>query len=165
MLIELHIRRISKKTGEPGTDVPMGDVVYKFRPDPSLTDGDEKAHVCEVKNEAHIKRFLEISEAYTKYGEQPKPIQPEPEPVFEEIPPEPSKEDELQTEEELDIEMQMCETIVGMTVSEAKDELGGLSDTALKKLVIMEKAGQARKGLLSAIADEQESRLAEEDDA
>ena len=45
-----------------------------------------------------------------------------------------------------------------MKVSEAKAQLPGLSDTALEKLAVMEKAGQARKGLLSAIADEQEGR-------
>jgi hypothetical protein len=164
MLLEIHIRRVSRKTGKPGTDVRMEDVLYTFAPNPALTNGDEEAHVCEVTDEEHVARFLAIGEAYTKYGEKLTPPAPPPEPVLEEIPEEPTIEDELQVEEDLDIELEMCETIVGMKVSEAKVELTGLSDTALAKLSIMEKAGQARKGLLSAIAEEQENRLYEETD-
>lgn len=164
MLLEIHIRRVSRKTGKPGTDVRMEDVLYTFEPNAALTNGDEEAHVCEVSDDEHVARFLAIGEAYTKYGEKLAPPAPPPEPVVEEIPDEPSLEDELQVEEDLDIELAMCETIVGMKVSEAKAELAGLSDTALSKLTVMEKAGQVRKGLLSAIADEQESRLYEEDD-
>jgi hypothetical protein len=159
MLLELHIRRVSRKTGKPGTEIQMGDALYTFEP-----NADTEAHVCEVTNEDHVARFLSISEAYTKYGEDLKKPAPPPEPVFEEIPEEPSLEDQLQVEEELDIELEMCETIVGMKVSEAKAELHALSDNALSKLAIMEKAGQARKGMLSAIAQEQEDRLYEEDD-
>jgi hypothetical protein len=161
MLIELHIRRVSRKTGKPGSEVSMGDVVYTFAPNPALTDGDEEAHVCEVDNDAHVAKFLSITEAYSKYGDElTPPAPPQPEPVLEEIPDEPSPEDELQEEQDLDLELQMCETLVGMTVSEAKAALAGLSDTALEKLAVMEKAGQARKGLLSAIAEEQEERVA-----
>jgi len=157
MLIELHIRRTRNGVG---SEISFPGVVYKFHPQPKLTDGDEAAHVCEVKDEAHLARLLSIKE-YTEYGE-PMVDVVLPEPVLEEIPDEPSEEDLLQEEEDLDIEMQMCETIVGMKVSEAKDQLGGLTDNALAQLSVMERAGQARSTLLEAIDDEIAAR--EEED-
>jgi len=141
MLIESHIRR------KNGSKISLGKDVYHFSPDK------EGRHVAEVKNEEHIARLLSITECYTKVGEDlVEPEVPEViEPVLEMIPDEPSADDLLQVEEELDIEAQMCETIVGMKVSDASAELSGLSVAGLRKLADMEIAGQARTTLLSAI--------------
>jgi hypothetical protein len=161
MLIELHIRRT--RNGVGSTISFPGGVSYEFKPRPDLTGGDGEAHVCEVDDEAHVSRLLSIRE-YTEYGEDMASLVKEPVPKLVEIPDEPSKEDELQEEEDLEIEMQMCETVVGMKVSEAKEQLPGLSDKALSQLATMERAGQARKSLLEAITQELESRAEGSDD-
>ncbi len=158
MLIELHIRRT--RNGVGSTINMPGGVKYEFKPRPDLTEGNDDAHVCEVEDEAHVARFLSIKE-YTEYGDEMTEPEPEPEPVLEEIPDEPSEEDELKEEQDADLELAMCETIVSMTVSDAKKELGGLSDDSLAQLAVMERAGQARSTLLEAIEDEQEYRQEE----
>lgn len=55
-LIECKIRR------KNGTDVPMGDELYKFKP---RKDG---AHVCEVEDPTHIQMFLMVPEGYKLHG-------------------------------------------------------------------------------------------------
>ncbi len=151
MLVELHIRRTRNGVG---STIAMYDVEYEFKP----REGSGEAHVCEVENEEHLARLLSIKE-YTKFGDKmTEPVVVAP--VLEEIPDEPSEDDLLQVEEDEDIEMAMCETIVGMKVSDAASELGGLSDEALGQLAVMERAGQARKSLLATIQDEQEARAA-----
>lgn len=52
MKIESIIRR------KNGTDVKLGNAVYRFRPD------EEGRHVCDVENEDHIGTFLGIKEGY-----------------------------------------------------------------------------------------------------
>lgn len=162
MLIECHIRRISRKTGLPGSNISMGGKNYAFAPSPDLTDGDE-AHVCLVEDEAHVAGFLAVTECFTEYGEPLQPPAP-PEPVIVEIPDEPSIEDALQVDEDLDIELQMCETIIGMGVREAAEQLKELSDKALEQLTIMEKAGQARETFLEVVAEELAARKRVEDE-
>ena len=153
MLVELHIRRTRNGVG---SSIKMPGVTYEFKP----REGSGDAHVCEVKDEAHLSRLLSIKE-YTKFGDKmTEPVAVAP--VLEEIPDEPSDEDLLQVEEDENIEMAMCETIVGMKVSDATSELGDLSDEALAQLAVMERAGQARKSLLTAIDDEQTARQEEE---
>ena len=156
MLVELHIRRTRNGVGS-NIDMPNGK--YWFRPQ----DGSGDAHVCEVEDESDLARLLSIKQ-YTKFGEAMVEPVPEPEPEFVEIPDEPSEEDELQEEEDQDIELAMCETIVGMKVSDAKNELGGLSDDALGQLAVMERAGQARTTLLVAIDEEQTVRQEESEE-
>lgn len=156
MLIELHIRRVSKRTGKPGSEISLGGTSYIFEPRPDLTDGDESAHVAQVDDPAHIKRLLSIRE-YTMYGDEPEPLE---EPTFdpdEYEPPVEERAPEL-TEEEMDLEYQMCETIISMTVSEAKEHLASLSQKALEQLTVMERAGSARSTLLAAIEEERRSR-------
>lgn len=51
----------SKIKREGGTEIPFGNVVYKFLP---YTDG---AHVCEVGNPEHADRLLAITEGYCLY--------------------------------------------------------------------------------------------------
>jgi len=153
MLVELHIRRTRNGVG---STIPMPNGKYEFKP----RKGSGEAHVCEVKDEADLAMFLAIRE-YTEFGEEMADVIPEPEPVLEEIPDEPSEDDKLQEEEDADLELAMCETIVSMTVSEATDELGGLSDSALVALATMERAGKARATLLEAIDDEQDARQQE----
>ena len=155
MLVELHIRRTRNGVG---STIAMYDVEYEFKP----REGSGEAHVCEVKNEEHLSRFLSIKE-YTKFGDKMTEPKPAPAPVLEEIPDEPSEEDLLQVEEDENLELSMCETIVSMTVSEAKSALGGLSEDSLVQLAVMERAGQARKSLLTAIEDEQDARQEEDD--
>ena len=62
----MKIECILKREG--GSVVDLGGVEYHFEP---LADG---AHVADVENEAHIDRFLSISEGYKLYHgkEQPK---------------------------------------------------------------------------------------------
>jgi len=156
MLIELHIRRVNRKTGVAGTRVPFPDkTVYEFAPD----DEHGESHVCEVGNPAHIKRLLGIRE-FTMFGDEPEPLEEEKsvEPEVE-IDDEPSVDVFNETEEaEFDLELDMCETIVGMNVMDARAELANLSDAALEKLLLMERAGAARSTLLQSIDDEQATR-------
>ena len=154
MLLELHIRRTRNGVG---SNISFGKTVYRFEPRPDVTDGDDEAHVCEVEDEAHLSRLLSIPE-YTPYGQDMKEPEPEPEPVLVEIPDEPSETDKLQEEEDADLELQMCETIVSMKVSDAVAELEELSDESLAQLAVMESAGKARKSLLEAISDHQQIR-------
>lgn len=51
----------SKIKREGGTEIPFGNVAYKFLP---YTDG---AHVCEVGNPEHADRLLAITEGYCLY--------------------------------------------------------------------------------------------------
>jgi len=156
MLVELHIRRTRNGVG---STINMPNGKYEFKP----RKGSGEAHVCEVENESDLARLLSIRE-YTEFGEAMAAIIPEPKPVLVEIPDEPSESDELQEEEDTDLELQMCETVVGMKVSEAKSELGGLSDSALSQLAVMERAGQARTTLLAAIVEEQDARQVDDDE-
>jgi hypothetical protein len=148
MKIESHIRR------KNGSNIKLGTEVYNFRADKL------GRHVAEVTNEEHIGRLLSITECYTKAGEDLTAAAPPvvEEPVLEMIPDEPSEEDKLQVEAETDLELEMCETIVGLNVTLASAELAGLSDEALGKLAEMEIAGQARSTLLAAIDAETEAR-------
>jgi hypothetical protein len=147
MLIECHTRR------KKGTTVNFPGVSYHFKP---TKEGGP--HVCEVKDEGHIARLLSITECYTEAGhELPKPKKPPSAPIVE-IPDEPSDEDKLKVEEDLDIELQMCETIIGMNVRDASEQLGVLSDPALEQLATMEMSGQARSTLLQAIEEERTLR-------
>lgn len=163
MLIECHIRRTSRKTGQPGSDINLGGASYSFVPNPDATNGDAEAHVCKVEDEAHVTRLLSIAECYTEYGEALKPPTP-PEPVIVEIPDEPSAEDALRVDEDLDIELQMCETIIGMSPREAAEQLADLSEKALDQLATMEKAGQARETFLEVVAEELAARKRVEDE-
>lgn len=80
MLIESRIRRVryplrpdgSGRDTVVGTTVTFDNVMYRFFPQPKLTKGDSEAHVCEVKNEAHIERFLDIPEGFCEYGKPPR---------------------------------------------------------------------------------------------
>jgi hypothetical protein len=153
MLVELHIRRTRNGVG---SNISMPNGQYWFRPQ----EGSGDAHVCEVTDESDLAKLLAIKE-YTEFGQPMVEPPPEPEPVLQEIPDEPSEEDLLQEEEDEDLELAMCETIVGMKVSEARDQLGTLSDESLAQLATMERAGQARKSLLAAIQDEQVARQEE----
>lgn len=56
----MQIECILKRDG--GTKADIDEIEYHFAPQP---DG---AHVAEVEREAHIRRFLNIPEAYRKYG-------------------------------------------------------------------------------------------------
>lgn len=150
MLVELHIRRTRNGVG---SNISMPGGMYNFKP----AEGSGEAHVCEVEDEADLAMFLKIKE-YTPFGEDMKDPVPEPEPVVEEIPDEPSDDDKLQVEEDADLELSMCETIVSMKVSDAVSQLEDLSDVALAKLMVMERAGKARKTLLEGIVAEQEWR-------
>jgi len=154
MLVELHIRRTRNGVG---SNISMPNGMYNFKP----AEGSGDAHVCEVTDEADLAMLLAIKE-YTEFGDEMTEPEPVPEPVLEEIPDEPSEADKLQEEEDEDLELSMCETIVSMKVSEASDQLGGLSDESLVQLSVMERAGQARKSLLAAIDDEQQARQGEE---
>jgi hypothetical protein len=155
MLVELHIRRTRNGVG---STISMPNGMYEFKP----RKGSGEAHVCEVENESDLARLLSIRQ-YTEFGKEMAEVVPEPEPELVEIPDEPSEDDELQEEEDTDIELQMCETIVSLKVSDAKQELGDLSDSALAQLAVMERAGQARSTLLAAIVEEQESRQEDDD--
>jgi hypothetical protein len=147
MLIECHTRR------KKGTAVNFPGVSYHFKP---TKEGGP--HVCEVEDEGHIARLLSIIECYTEAGhELPKPVKPPSAPIVE-IPDEPSDEDKLKLEEDLDIELQMCETIIGMDTRDACEQLGVLSDPALEQLATMEMSGQARATLLTAIEEERTLR-------
>lgn len=154
MLVELHIRRTRNGVG---STINMPNGKYEFKP----AEGSGEAHVCVVDDEADLAKLLAIKE-YTEFGEDMKEPEPEPEPVLEEIPDEPSESDKLQEEEDEDLELAMCETIVSMKVSDAKAELVALSDESLVQLVVMERAGQARKSLLAAIDAEQSARQEED---
>ena len=163
MLIELHIRRgVSRATGIPGTRVPFPDgTVYQFAPD----DEHGESHVCEVEKPAHIKQLLSIRE-FTMFGDEPEAIEDESDEAVEiDERPEPQADSFNETEEaEFDLELDMCETIVGMNVTDARAELAALSDAALEKLVVMERAGAARTTLLQSIEDEQMARLETEEE-
>jgi len=160
MLIELHIRRVSRKTGKVGTSVPFPDgTLYVFEPSPELTNGNNEAHVAVVKNSVHIKRLLSIKE-FTLFGDE---VVEEEETEDEEVQLEVVEEDADEVAEELneedqDLEHQMCETVVGMNVTDATAELADLSDNQLNTLSTMERSGAARTTLLSAIVEESESR-------
>ena len=156
MLVELHIRRTRNGVG---STIPMPNGTYEFKP----RKGSGDAHVCEVEDEADLAMFLRIKE-YTEFGDKMTEPEPEPEPVLEEIPDEPSEDDKLQVEEDQDLEMQMCETIVSMSVVEASAEMLALSDEALVQLTVMERAGQARKTFLAAIEEVQQDRVDAEDE-
>jgi len=156
MLVELHIRRTRNGVG---SNINMPNGKYWFRPQ----EGHGDAHVCEVEDEADLAMLLAIRE-YTPAGEAMADPVPEPEPVLEEIPDEPSEDDKLKVEEDLDLEMQMCETIVSMSVVEATAEMPELSDEALTQLAVMERAGQARKTFLAAIEEVQQDRVDAEDE-
>lgn len=61
--------RDSNKPNMIGIDVPIGDVVYKFRPtDLKDVDGDQ---VCEVKDPEHIAIFQSIPERYELLPSKP----------------------------------------------------------------------------------------------
>lgn len=62
MLIESKLRR----TG--GTLIPMGDTQYHFKP---VGEADKAPHVAEVEDEAHIERFLSITEAFRQAEAEP----------------------------------------------------------------------------------------------
>ncbi len=66
MIIHSLIKR------EGGTVVPMGNDTYNFKPD------ENGNHVCEVKNKAHIERFLSIKEGFIEFGKTTKAVEPEP---------------------------------------------------------------------------------------
>lgn len=155
MLVELHIRRTRNGVG---STINMPNGKYEFKP----AKGSGEAHVCVVDDEADLAMLLAIRE-FTEFGEAMSDPVPEPEPELVEIPDEPSDADKLQEEEDEDLELAMCETIVSMKVSDAKAELGGLSDESLAQLAVMERAGQARKSLLAAIDDEQHARQEDSD--
>ena len=151
MLIELHIRRVNRSTGVAGTRVPFPDKsVYEFKPDDEHGD----SHVCVVENPAHLKRLLSIRE-FTMYGDEPEAVEvpSDDEVVIDEAPPRADSFNETE-EAEFDLELDMCETIVGMTVTDAREELANLTDAALEKLIQMERAGAARSTLLQAIDEE-----------
>ena len=59
----MKIECILKRPG--GTKADIDGIEYHFAPQP---DG---AHVAEVKDNAHIQRFLSITEGYQIYGEAP----------------------------------------------------------------------------------------------
>lgn len=152
MLIELHIRRVNRTSGQPGTMVPFPDgTEYKFAPD----EEHGQSHVCEVENPTHIKRLLTIRE-FTMFGDEMEPLPVETEEAVEvEATPEPDTDVFNETEEaDFDLELDMCETIVGMNVTDARAELPALSDAALEKLQLMERAGAARTTLLQSIEEE-----------
>lgn len=150
MLVELHIRRTRNGVG---STINMPNGKYEFKP----AKGSGEAHVCVVDDAEDLAMFLAIKE-YTEFGDEMTEPEPEPEPVLDEIPDEPSESDKLQEEEDADLELAMCETIVSMKVSDAVAELEDLSDDALVKLAVMERAGKARKSLLEAISDHQTIR-------
>jgi hypothetical protein len=162
MLIELHIRRVNR-AGVAGTRVPFPDkTVYQFEPDAEHGE----SHVCEVIDATHIKRLLSIRE-FTMFGDTPEAVEEESDEAVEIDDEVPSTDTFNETEEaDFDLELDMCETIVGMNVTDARDELAALSDAALEKLVVMERAGAARTTLLQSIEDEQMARLeAEQEEA
>jgi hypothetical protein len=79
--------------------------------------------------------------------------------------PEPEGDTFNETEEaDFDLELDMCETIVGMNVTDARAELPALSNEALEKLQLMERAGAARTTLLQSIEEEFEERTAPDED-
>ena len=160
MLIELHIRRVNR-AGVAGTRVPFPDkTVYQFEPDAEHGE----SHVCEVTDATHIRRLLSIRE-FTMFGDEMEVVEePSDEPV-EIDEPEPKGDAFNETEEaDFDLELDMCETIVGMNVTDARAELPALSSDALEKLVLMERAGSARTTLLQAIEDEFTARSAPDED-
>jgi hypothetical protein len=59
MLIESKLKR------EGGTLVTLGEEEYHFQ------DNGKGNHVCEVKDEAHIAKFLSIKEGYFEHGKKP----------------------------------------------------------------------------------------------
>lgn len=69
MLIECTVKRLG------GSKIDIENVVYEFLPN---KDG---AHVCDVKNQDHIQRFLSIREGYKLPGAK----QPEPEAVVDTV--------------------------------------------------------------------------------
>lgn len=90
MLIECIIQRAG------GTEVVFGSgrkaVNYHFKPD------DEGRHVCDVEDEAHIERFLSITEGYEEVGAERVEVEQEAAPVEAALPDTPlvdMSEDEL----------------------------------------------------------------------
>lgn len=59
MLIESLIKR------EGGTEILMNDTIYHFK------DDGTGCHVCEVKDEKHSARFLEIPEGFAEVMVKP----------------------------------------------------------------------------------------------
>ena len=59
MLIECLLRR------DRGTKAEVGGIIYHFKP---LGGGPGAPHVCEVRSNAHIQRFLSIPEGYCISG-------------------------------------------------------------------------------------------------
>lgn len=166
MLLELHIRRTSRKTRKPGSEISIGETIYHFKPRPKVTDGDEEAHVCEVRDPGHLKRLLSIHE-YTIYGEKLPDLHP-PAPVEELGSGSETELDMLAGDEEIDLELneepqdplevEMCKTISEMTVPEATMHLPGLSDEQLHILAKIEREGENRITLLKTINEELKDR-------
>jgi|GEM_PF-6693299 len=59
MLIQSKLKR------EGGTLIGIGDEEYHFK------DDGNGNHVCDVKNESHVKKLLSITEGFHKFGEKP----------------------------------------------------------------------------------------------
>lgn len=162
MLIECHIRRVNRTTGQPGTRVPFPDgTVYEFAPD----EEHGESHVCEIIDATHIRRLLTVR-TFTMFGDEPAALEVETDEADEiDEAPEPETDSFNETEEaDFDLELDMCETIVGMNVTDARAELAALSNDALEKLVLMERAGAARTTLLQAIEEEFTARSAADED-
>lgn len=168
MLIESRIRR--ERKGVQGSNISFpGGVNYRFAPNTELTDGDETAHVCEVKDKAHIQRLLSITEGFCIYGSDDQPAVETEEEEPEQGPspdpdPEPDADDDDPTlkvdEADPDPDVEMARTVSQMHVHEATEQLPGLSDQQLIDLVAFEAGGQNRTTLLEAVEVEQEVRLA-----
>jgi hypothetical protein len=152
---------MNRASGQPGTSVPFPDkTVYEFVPDAEHGE----SHVCEVENPAHIKRLLSIRE-FTMFGDEMEAVEVAVEEPVEIDEPEPEGDTFNETEEaDFDLELDMCETIVGMNVTDARAELPALSNEALEKLQLMERAGAARTTLLQSIEEEFEERTAPDED-
>ena len=166
MLLELHIRRF-RPGKTPGTNVNFPDGVrYRFEP---ACDEDGKPvpnapHTCEVTNPAHIKKLLQVREI-TLGGEPVEQPEEPPSATSGDLDNPAEPPDSFRSGENASLEQQMCETVSSMTVADATEALGSLSDAQLHILSNLEVSGQNRSTLLSAIAEEMADRTEAAEDA
>ena len=126
MLIESIIRR------KTGTEVSLGETIYKFEPKPLVTQGDTEAHVCSVNDPGHTDTLLSIVEGFRRYtgGFERKPM----------------AEDELTA-------------LLTLGLRKIRPELSLMSDDELDKVSDLETRGAGRQTLFGYIELERERRV------
>lgn len=162
MLIEIVLRRSGMrftpgKAPYPfvGSEVELPGQTYHFRPQPELVratgiaDADESAHVCEVVDEAHIRRLLEIP-GYRPFGAAEAPPAPA---APREVIGQPEVVEELLPDDEEAESPGWATELLQQPLAQVRAAVASMPQSKIRVLIEAELADRARRKYLDALAD------------